>query len=210
MNRLSADSGTVKELDRYSRTFEIIMKKKAHTLSAGMEELLAKSMEATQSSSDIFNMFNNADAKFPSITDSEGKEIPVTHGTYIPLMENRDRRVRKSCFSVDVQRLRPVCQYTGGHVRGKRKAGFFFAKARNYGSSRAYLSENEIPKASMTIGRKRFRRLPLFHEYVSVRKKVLGLDEIHMYDLYTPMVEHDDRKIPYEEAKETVKKGLAR
>ena len=202
---------TVKELDRYSRTFEIIMKKKAHTLSAGMEELLAKSMEATQSSSDIFNMFNNADAKFPSITDSEGKEIPVTHGTYIPLMENRDRRVRKAAFQSMYSVYGQFANTLAATFAANVKQASFYAKARNYGSSRAYyLSENEIPESVYDNLTEAIQEgLPLLHEYVSVRKKVLGLDEIHMYDLYTPMVEHDDRKIPYEEAKETVKKGLA-
>ena len=187
---------TVKELDRYSRTFEIIMKKKAHTLSAGMEELLAKSMEATQSSSDIFNMFNNADAKFPSITDSEGKEIPVTHGTYIPLMENRDRRVRKAAFQSMYSVYGQFANTLAATFAANVKQASFYAKARNYGSSRAYyLSENEIPESVYDNLTEAIQEgLPLFHEYVSVRKKVLGLDEIHMYDLYTPMVEHDDRQ----------------
>ena len=142
---------TVKELDRYSRTFEIIMKKKAHTLSAGMEELLAKSMEATQSSSDIFNMFNNADAKFPSITDSEGKEIPVTHGTYIPLMENRDRRVRKSCFSVDVQRFGQFANTLAATFAANVKQASFMRKPEITVPAGHYLSENEIPESVYEI-----------------------------------------------------------
>ena len=202
---------TEKELRRYARTFEIIMKKKAHTLSAGMEELLARSMEATQSPSDIFNMFNNADVKFPSITDSEGKEIPVTHGTYIPLMENRDRRVRKEAFQSMYSVYGQFANTLAATFAANVKQASFYAKTRNYASSRAYyLAENEVPEsvydnlvAAIQEG------LPLLHDYVAVRKNVLGLDEIHMYDLYTPMVSRDDSRIPYEEAREMVKKGLA-
>ena len=202
---------TEKELRRYARTFEIIMKKKAHTLSAGMEELLARSMEATQSPSDIFNMFNNADVKFPSITDSEGKEIPVTHGTYIPLMENRDRRVRKEAFQSMYSVYGQFANTLAATFAANVKQASFYAKTRSYASSRAYyLAENEVPEsvydnlvAAIQEG------LPLLHDYVAVRKNVLGLDEIHMYDLYTPMVSRDDSRIPYEEAREMVKKGLA-
>lgn len=208
---LEAFKTSVKELERYSRTLEIIMRKKAHTLPADMEALLAKSMEATQSPSNIFNMFNNADARFPSIKDGEGKELPVTHGTYIALMESRDRNVRKAAFqsmySVYEQYANTLAATYAANVR----QAAFYAGARNYDSARAYyLAENEIPEsvydnlvAAIQEG------LPLLKEYVAVRKRVLGLDEIHMYDLYTPMVPHDDAKIPYEEAKEIVKKGLA-
>ena len=202
---------TEKELRRYARTFEIIMKKKAHTLSAGMEELLARSMEATQSPSDIFNMFNNADVKFPSITDSEGKEIPVTHGTYIPLMENRDRRVRKEAFQSMYSVYGQFANTLAATFAANVKQASFYAKTRSYASSRAYyLAENEVPEsvydnlvAAIQEG------LPLLHDYVAVRKNVLGLDEIHMYDLYTRMVSRDDSRLPYEEAREMVKKGLA-
>lgn len=199
------------KLRRYDRSFELILKKKAHTLAAPMEELLAHSMEATQNPSQIFNMFHNADAKFPSITDQEGKELAVTHGSYISLMEDRDRNVRKAAFTSMYSVYKQYSNTLAATYAANAKQAAFYAKARNYDSSRAYyLAESEIPESvydnlidAIEAG------LPLLHEYVRLRKEALGLSELHMYDLYTPMAAHEDKRISFEEAKETVKKGLA-
>lgn len=199
------------KLRRYGRSLAIILEKKSHTLSAPMEELLARSMEATQNSSRIFNMFNNADAKFPSITNGKGQELSVTHGTYSALMENRDRTVRKAAFESLYQVYDQYSNTLAATYAANAKQAAFYAAARNYSSSRAYyLAENEIPEkvydnllAAIEDG------LPLLHDYVKLRKKSLGVSELHMYDLYTPLVSRNDKKIPYGEAKELVKKGLA-
>lgn len=200
-----------KGLARYLRSLALILKKKAHTLSAPMEELLARSMEATQSSSRIFNMFNNADVRFPSITDGEGKELSVTHGSYPALMESRDRTVRKAAFESLYSVYGQYSNTLAATYAANVKQAAFYAGIRNYPSSRAYyLAENEIPESvydnlTAAIG----KGLPLLHKYVDLRKEVLGVSQLHMYDLYVPMVSRDDRKIPYEEAVELVKKGLA-
>ena len=202
---------TEKELRRYARTFEIIMKKKAHTLSAGMEELLARSMEATQSPSDIFNMFNNADVKFPSITDSEGKEIPVTHGTYIPLMENRDRRVRKEAFEkyyAEYEKHKNMLAATFG---ANLKQAAFFADVRKYPSAlAASLDGGNIPVSVYDkLLEAIHAKMPAMYRYVALRKKLLGVEELHMYDVYVSLTKKYEQKYTYEQATEIVKKALA-
>lgn len=208
---LSSWRKSVPELARYNRSLEIIEQKKAHTLTSEMEALLAQSMEATQSSSSIFNMFNNADAKFPPVKDREGNEIPVTHGTYIALMENQDREVRKSAFGSMYSVYGQFANTLAATYAANVKQAVFYARARKYPSSRAYyLAENEIPESvyDNLVGAVH-EGLPLLHEYVKVRKEALGLDELHMYDLYVPMVSGSDRKYSYDEAKKTVLEGLA-
>lgn len=207
---LSEYQKTVPELSRYRRSLELIAQKKAHTLSAEMEALLARSMEATQSPSSIFNMFNNADAKFPSIKDSEGNEVAVTHGSYIMLLESRDRNVRKAAFESMYSVYSQFANTLAATYAANVKQAAFYAGARNYPSGRAYyLAENEIPESVYdSLIETIHEGLPLLHEYVNVRKEALGLDELHMYDLYVPMVSGSDKKIPYEEAKTMVKEGL--
>ncbi len=195
----------------YKRAMEQIVKKKPHTLSGPMEELLAQSYEATQGASQIFNLFNHADVIFPSIQDEQGEMVTITHGNYIALMESRERRVRKEAFqglySVYRQFQNTLAATYGAHV----KQAVYYAKVKRYPSSRAYsLGENEVPeKVYENLLETVRRRLPLLHRYVAIRKKALGLSEMHMYDLYVPMVEGVDRNYSFEEAKEIVKKGLA-
>lgn len=207
---LAAYRAKVPELARYSRSLELIAQKKAHTLSAEMEALLAQSMEATQSPSAIFNMFNNADAKFPPIKDSEGNEVAVTNGSYIALLENPDRAVRRAAFESLYSVYGQFSNTLAATFAANAKQAAFYASARNYPSSRAYyLAENEIPESVYdNLIETIHEGLPLLHEYVKVRKEALGLDELHMYDLYVPMVSGSDKKIPYEEAKAMVKEGL--
>lgn len=198
-------------MGRYRRLMEQILKKKPHTLSGPMEELLAQSYEATQGASRIFNMFNNADVSFPSIQDEEGERVAITHGNYIALMESSDRRVRKEAFqglySVYRQFQNTIAATYIAHV----KQAVYYAGVKHYSSSRAHsLEENEVPESvyDQLLAAVR-RNLPLLHRYVDIRKKALGLSQIHMYDLYVPMVEGVNRKYAFEEAKQMVKEGLA-
>ena len=198
------------ELKRYDRTFEIILKKKDHTLSAPMEALLAKSMEATSGPSEIFHMFNNADVKFPEIKDEKNQPVRITHGNYIAFMEKQDRSVRKSAFealySVYGQFINTLASTFSSNV----KQAAFYAKARNYPSARAHsLGENEIPEEVYdNLIKAVHEGLPNLHQYISIRKKALGVEELHMYDLYVPMVSREERKITFEEAKAMVLEGL--
>ena len=198
------------DLKRYDRTFEIILKKKEHTLSASMEALLAKSMEATAAPSDIFNMFNNADVKIPEIMDEKDVPVRITHGNYIALMEKQDRRVRQSAFQALYSVYRQFGNTLAATFAANVKQAGFYAKARNYPSARAHsLSENEIPEEVYdNLLKAVHEELSSLHEYVSIRKKALGLEELHMYDLYVPMVSREERKISFEEAKSMVLEGL--
>lgn len=201
---------TTAALKRYERTFEIILKKKAHTLSASMEALLAKSMEATSGPSDIFNMFNNADVKFPEITDEKNQLVRVTHGNYVALMEKQDRKVRMAAFHALYSVYKQFGNTLAATFASNVKQAGFYARARNYPSARAHsLSENEIPEEVYENLLKAVHEgLSYLHEYVSIRKKALGTEELHMYDLYVPMVSREERKISFEEAKTMVLEGL--
>ncbi len=204
---MEADNG----IAHYRRVLEQIMEKKPHTLSGELEELLAQSREATQGASQIFNMFNNADVKFPVIQDEKGKEVRITHGNYIALLESWDRGVRerafKGLYGVYGQYQNTVASIYSAQV----KQAIFYAKAKKYPSSRAYfLGENEVPEEVYDNLLAAVRKgLPLLHRYVRIQKKALRLKEIHMYDVYAPMVEGIDRKYSFEEAKAIVKAGLA-
>ncbi len=195
----------------YRRLMERILGKREHTLSGPMEELLAQSYDATQGASQIFNMFNNADVKFPSITGEHGQEVPITHGNYISLMEHKDRRIRRDAFLGLYSVYRQFRNTLAAAFSANVKQAVFYAKARNYASSRQHsLAENEVPELvyDNLVAAVR-KNLPLLHRYVRVRKETLGLDDIHMYDLYVPMVAEFDRIYTYEEAKAIVTEGLA-
>lgn len=198
------------ELKRYDRTLEIIMKKKAHTLSTAEEALLAKSLEATSGASDIFNMFNNADAKFPEILDENQKPVRITHGNYIALMEKQDRRVRKEAFEGLYSVYKQFGNTLASTFYSNVKRANFYAAARNYTSARAHsLWENEIPEEVYDNLIKAVREgISYLHEYVSIRKEALGVEELHMYDLYVPMVSLKEKKISFDEAKSMVLEGL--
>lgn len=209
-NTLREYQENIPELKRYKRTLEIIMKKKEHTLSAAEEALLAKSLEATSGASDIFNMFNNADAKFPEILDENQELVKITHGNYIALMEKQDRSVRKSAFEALYSVYRQFGNTLASTFFSNVKKAAFYASARNYSSSRAHsLSENEIPEEVYDNLIKAVREgISYLHEYVSIRKEALGVDELHMYDLYVPMVSLEEKKISFDEAKTMVLEGL--
>lgn len=209
-NTLREYQENIPELKRYKRTLEIIMKKKEHTLSAAEEALLAKSLEATSGASDIFNMFNNADAKFPEILDENQEPVKITHGNYIALMEKQDRSVRKSAFEALYSVYRQFGNTLASTFFSNVKKAAFYASARNYSSSRAHsLSENEIPEEVYDNLIKAVREgISYLHEYVSIRKEALGVDELHMYDLYVPMVSLEEKKISFDEAKNMVLEGL--
>lgn len=198
-------------IEHFKRAVELLIPKKKHTLSSEMEALLAGSYEATQSPSQIFGMFNNADLRFPVIKDETGEDVQITHGNYISLMESGDRRVRKDAFTALYGCYKQFRNTLAATYSANVKQAVFYAKARNYSSSRAYaLAENEIPEEVYeNLIKAVHQYLPSLHRYVKIRKKVMGLDEIHMYDIYAPMVSDVKKAVPYEEAKEMVKAGLS-
>ena len=204
---MAADNG----IGHFKRALEIILARRDHTLSGDMEELLAQSYDATQGASQIFTMFNNADVKFPVITGESGEGIQITHGNYISLMENQDRRIRKDAFEGLYSVYEQFSNTLAAAFSSNVKQAVFYAKAKKYASSREYyLADNEVPELVYDNLVKAVREnIMKLHEYTRVRKDVLGVDELHMYDLYVPMVAAADRRYTYEEAKSIVLEGLA-
>lgn len=195
----------------YDHFFHSLLRQKAHTLSPAEESLLAKTAELGGAPRHIFTMLNDADILFPSILNAKGEETELTKGRYITFLESPDRRVRKDAFhalySVYLSRKNTLAATYSSSV----KSDAFFAQARKYGSSMEMaLADDNIPLSVYdSLIDTVHAHLPLLHRYVSLRKKELGVEKLHMYDLYAPLVPDADVKIPYEQAKETVKKALA-
>ena len=195
---------------KYETYFRRLLKRKEHILSKDMEELLAGVAEVAEGPKDTFMMFNNADVKFPVITGEDGEPEEITHGKYIKLLESQDREVRKAAFMGLYGTYGKFKNTLAATYRANVKQSGFFAKARKYESSlQAALAGSAIPtEVYDSLIDSVHAHLPALHEYVKVRKEKLGVDELHMYDLYVPMVGEADKKIPYEEAKKIVLEGL--
>lgn len=198
------------DMELYRRFFYELFRQQEHVLSKEMEAVLADVSDMSEDISNIFSMFNNADVKFPSIKGKDGEEIPVSHGRYSLLMESRDRDVRKEAFSSVYSQYGQYRNTLAATYSANLKSSAFFAKMRRYDSALAMaLDGGEIPVSVYTqLIDTVHENLPLMYRYVALRKKALGVDELHMYDLYAPMVDEVSMKIPFEEAKEIVKKGL--
>lgn len=199
------------ELKLYEHALEEINLQRPHVLPAEQEALLAEASEVLNSSENTFGMLNNADLEFPVIKDENGEEVEVTHGRFSQFLESADQRVRRDAFKAVYETYGKFRNTFSSTLSGNVKKNNFNARIRKYSSAReAALSENNIPETVYdhlvsTIN----EYLPLLHRYVKLRKRVLGLDELHMYDLYTPLVKDVKMEIRYEEAKEILFKGLA-
>ena len=198
-------------LQKYETHYRRLLRSKEHILSKEMEELLAGVADVAEGPKDTFMMFNNADIKFPVISGEDGNPEEITHGKYIKLLESQDREVRKAAFMGLYETYGKFKNTLAATYRANVKQAGFFAKARKYESSlKATLDGSAIPvEVYDSLIESVHAHLPAFHEYVKVRKEKMGLEELHMYDLYVPMVADADRKITYEKAKEIVFKGLA-
>ena len=198
-------------LRKYEAYFRRLLRRKEHILSKEMEELLAGVDEVAEGPKDTFMMFNNADIKFPVIKGEDGEPIEITHGKYVKLLESQNREVRKAAFEGLYESYGKFKNTLAATYRANVKQAGFFAKARKYESSlKAALAGSHIPvEVYDSLIESVHAHLPALHEYVKVRKEKLGVEELHMYDLYVPTVGEADKKIPYEEAKEIVLNGLA-
>ncbi|QYF81837.1 oligoendopeptidase F [Brevibacterium sp. PAMC21349] len=199
------------ELKLYKHSLEEINLQRPHILSAEQEELLAQASEVLDASGNTFGMLNNADLKFPTIKDEEGNEVEITHGRYIRFLESEDRRVREEAFKGVYSKYGEFRNTFASTLSGEVKNHNFNATVRKYDSARqAALSNNNIPETVYDNLVKTVNdNLPLLHRYLDLRKKVLELDELHMYDLFTPLVKEVKMEVTYDEAKDYVLKGLA-
>lgn len=198
------------ELKLYKHYIEDILRSRAHILSADKEELLAQVYEIGAAPSNIFYMLNNADIQFDDVTDSKGEKHSLTHGTFVTYLESSDRELRKSAFNSLYDAYYRQKNTLAAIYSASVKKDVFNAKTRNYNSAlEAALSANNIPvevykKLVETVN----KYLPLMHRYIKLRKKVLKLNDLDMYDIYTPIVEDINTHKTYEEAKKTVIEAL--
>ncbi len=190
------------DLQIYRQLLEEINKERPHVLPKEQEALLAQFSEVAGASSDTFGKLNNADLEFPSIKDEDGNEVQLTHGRYSRFLESEDPRVREDAFKAMYDTYGKFRNTFASTLTGNIKGDNVNAKIRNYASAReAAMSNNHIPESVYdnlvnTIN----KNVHLLHRYVSLRKKVLGLDELHMWDLYTPLVKELNMEYTYEEA----------
>lgn len=197
-------------LSHYKKYLERILVKRPHMLTAAEEVILAQAADVAQAPSAIYNLFNNADLKFPAITDENGVPTELTHGRFIGFLTNRDREVRKAAFQAFYSSYRQFANTVAASFEANVKQACFFARVRKYPSSRAmYLAANEVPETVYdNLIKATNDRIGLLHRYVSIRKKLLGVSELHMYDLYTPLVSEISETCTYERAKELIKENL--
>ena len=201
----------VPALEGYRRHLEEIRRRRAHILSPAEERLLAMAGELSENPDNIFSMLNDADLTFPDAIDAQGEAHHVTHGSYIPMMYGPDRTLRKSAFESLYGVYESHKNTLAATLAAQAKQLWFFAQARNYPSAlAAALDRTEVPESvyHSLIDAVR-ENLPKLHRYTSLRKKLLGVEELHFYDLYANMVGDVEMKFTFQEAKELVLKALA-
>ncbi len=198
------------ELETYRRSLYQIRRRKDHILSPAEERLLASAGEMANASENIAGVFRNADQIFPDVTDSQGNVHPLTDATFVPLLTSPDRELRRRAFETYYKQLGQYKNTIAATLDGQFKQLCFFSNARHYDSTiQASLDATEVPvSVYMNLIEAVHNNLDKMYRYVALRKKLLGVDELHMYDVYTPIVADADQAITYEQAKETVLEAL--
>ena len=201
----------VPALEFYRRKLNKILNQREHTLSAEEEALLARAEELAVQPTNIFSMFDDADLTFDDAVDSEGKTHKLTSGSFVPLLMNADRVLRESAFKQLYSRFGEFRNTSAAILTSQVKNLQFFSSSRKYASSlEAALAENEIPvEVYNNLIDAVHQNFPAFYKYVDLRKRVMGLDELHFWDVYTPLVDDVDMKFTYEEACDLIVKALA-
>ena len=213
---LAADEALIRnylkreDLQKFTQYFNNLFRQKEHILSDEAEEILAAAQKISQSPSDIFQVLNNADLKFPEIKDENGEMVRITHSRFGIFLESRDRSVREAAFKQMYAVYGQFRNTIAAIFLASVKKDNFFAEMRKYDSSRQmYLEDGNIPEQVYdNLIETVQEHLPLLHRYVELRKRVLGLEEVHLYDLYVPLVKEVDFNVPFEKAKEMVLEGL--
>ncbi len=215
---LSLPEGTLEQyygeapgLKAFEVTLKEIVRQKAHTLDGASEKLLAAAGDMAQTPYNGFGMLQNADLKFPSVKDADGQEIQISNGRFVPLQMSPDRALRREVFEKFYGRYQEFIHTFAALYEGQVKQQGFYARARRYGSSfEAAVERNNVAPAVcgrlISCVRRNFDKM---HRYVRLRKQLLGVEELHMYDVYVPMVKDLTWKVTFEEAKELSLKALA-
>ena len=199
------------KLERYRRYITDLRRRKDHILSGAEEKLLAAAGELSQTPSNIFSSFLNADLTFPDAIDGEGKSRPLSQSTFITYQESADRALRKSAYENVYRTLTGFKNTSAAVLNAQGKQLAFFAKARKYASAlEASLDQNNVPvSVYLNLIEAVHQNLDKMHRYVRLRKKLLGVEELRFYDVYTQLVPGVDQKIPFDAAKQTVCEALA-
>ena len=198
-------------LEEYRRVLEKLRRRAAHILSPAEEKLLSAMEEAADGPSRIYSMFHNADLRFPTVRDGDGKEHTLTGGSFVPLLESSDRVLRENTFRTYYEQLGSFRNTVAATLDAHFKTLVFNAKARKYDNTlQAALDATEVPEEVYhNLIAAVHANLDTMYRYVALRKKLLGVDELHMYDVYAPIVGGLQWKAPIDEAKKTVLEALA-
>ena len=209
--RLNEFLGSIAELRVYEQALSELRRQRAHFRSVEVEALLAESGEIARAPESAFEMLNNADLKFPVIKDEEGNDVELSQGRYILLMESKNRDVRKAAFNAMYETYGKVRNTTGSLLASHIRTHVFYAKARNYSSAiEAALDPDAIPLTVYTNLIDTINaNLHHMHRYMRLRKRLLKLDELHMYDIYVPLIGDVEAKYTYEQAREMMVAGMA-
>ena len=199
------------ELERYRRYLTDLRRRKAHTLSSQEERLLAAAGEMAQAPDTIYGSFADADISFADAVDGEGNRHPLTQGTFVSLEESQDRVLRRSAYENLYDGFAGFKNTAAALLNAQNKQLKFFADARKYDNALdASLDATNVPTTVYhNLIEAVHQNMDKMHRYVRLRKKLLGVDELHFYDVYTPLMAEVDRRIPYAEAKQTVYDALA-
>ena len=210
-NQLDAFYAEKPELERYRRYLTDLRRRKEHILSPAEEKLLAAAGEMAQAPDSIYGSFADADITFADAIDSEGNPHPLSQGTFVPLEESADRVLRRSAYENLYHGFGAYKNTAASILNAQGKQLKFFADARKYPSTLdASLDRTNVPTAVYhNLIEAVHQNLDKMHRYVRLRKKLLGVDDLHFYDIYTPLLSDVDKKIPFDQAKQTVYDGLA-
>ena len=197
-------------LERYRRYLNNERRRREHTLSAAEERLLAAAGEMANAPETVFGSFLNADMRYPDAVDSEGKPHALSQSTFVPLEESGDRALRKSAYENLYNTLGGMRNTAAGLLDAQNKQQKFFAEARKYGSAReAAMDRTNVPVSVYdNLIEAVHQNMDKMHRYMRLRKKLLGVDELHFYDVYTPLLKDEPAKIPFAQAKQTVYDAL--
>ncbi|MFD1776320.1 oligoendopeptidase F [Paenibacillus rhizophilus] len=197
-------------LSEYTFTLTEMKRQKAHVLSKAEEALLAQVGTLSQAPQNIFGMLNNADLKFPKIKDESGKEVELTHGSYIKFLESPNREVRKNAFTAVYETYAKQKNTIAATLSANVNKNVFYARVRKYPSvlEMSLFGDNISKEVYTNLIDTIHESLPLMHRYMKLRQKLLGVDELHMYDLFAPLVDEYKLDIPFAEAKKITKEGL--
>ena len=201
----------LESLAAYRHMLEDTVRGRSHTLDAQGERLLAMLGDVAQNPGNVFEMFESVDMRFSPIADEKGNEAALTHGSFTVFRESRDPRVRREAFETYFGAFASYINTLASVYSGAVKLDCFEAQARNYdGACEAALFGNNVP-VSLYDGliEAVHEALPVMREYLELRKRALGVEELHLYDLYVPMVEDVEFDMPYETAQKLVREALA-